>query len=88
MDRKLTAPPEGVDLNPLSGEVFETLARFTAFPWPVLLAQCKRVGADPAKLTPETLASALPFIVQGVGRFTDPANAAAAEKALLELARR
>lgn len=88
MDKKLAARPDGVELNPLSGQVFETLARFTAFPWPVMLAQCKRVRVDPARLTPETLEAALPYIIQGVGRFTDQANASTAEKALVELTRR
>ena len=87
MDPKLTRRPDGVSLGPLSGRVFDVLAQYTVFPWPVMMAQCKRIGADPARLTTEELERALPFIVSGVARFTDPGKAARAERELLALIR-
>lgn len=88
MDDHLTRRPEGVVLNALSDQVFEILARHTAFPWPVMLAQCKRVAADPANLTVESLQMAAPFMVQGVARFTDPLRAQQVGRELAELTRR
>jgi hypothetical protein len=85
MDDRLTRRPEGIELNALSDSVFVILARYTAFPWPVMFAQCKRIGADPARLTVEQLQMALPFIVHGVARFTDPLRAERAGRELAEL---
>jgi hypothetical protein len=87
MDTKLTRRPDGVHLNALSTAVFDVLARFTAFPWPIMLAQCKRVNVDPSELTADGLRKALPFIVHGVERFTDPVKAGQAEEELSSLAR-
>lgn len=64
--------PEGVVLMPLSAKVFDVLARETAFPWAVMLAQCKRCGCDPTALTPSDLKTVLPLLSQGVARFTSP----------------
>jgi hypothetical protein len=64
--------PEGVVLTPLSARVFNVLANETAFPWAVMLAQCKRCGCDPTALTPADLKTVLPFLSQGVARFTSP----------------
>ncbi len=87
MDAKLTRRPDGVTFNALSEQVFAVLARYTVFPWPVMVAQCKRVGADPANLTAPDVKRALPHLVAGVSRFTDPKKAAAAERELLALSR-
>ena len=43
MDDEIGRPPDGVAFNRLSRSVFEALSRFTVFPWPIMLAQCKRV---------------------------------------------
>lgn len=85
MDSSFRQLPPGVTLNALSGKVYDVLAQFTAFPWPIMLTQCKRVGADPARLTREDLTRALPLIVTGVGRFTDPDKAASTEQELTRL---
>jgi hypothetical protein len=87
MDPKLSRRPDGVTFNVLSGRVFTVLNRYTVFPWPVMMAQCKRVGADPASLTTDDLKRALPHLVAGVSRFTDPQKAAAAERELVTLTR-
>jgi len=87
MDDGLRRRPADVTLNPLSEAVFDVLSRFTVFPWPVMVAQCKRVAVDPAALTKDGLAKSLPFLVTGVGRFTDEDKAAAAEQALTKLIR-
>ena len=34
----LAKRPEG--LSPLAAQIFDVLARYTAFPWPVLMTQC------------------------------------------------
>ncbi len=78
---KATAP-EG--MGPFSRSVFEVLARYTAFPWPILSAQCKRSGVDAMNLDSAGLAKIIPLVARGVGLFTTP------EKAILvsaELAR-
>ncbi len=64
--------PDGVVLTPLSARVFQVLAQKTAFPWPVMLAQCKRCNVDPAALTPNDLRLVLPYLADGVARFTSP----------------
>ncbi len=85
MDAGLTKRPAGVVFNALSDAVFEVLSQYTAFPWPVMLAQCKRVAVDPANLTKKGLAEALPHIVSGVARFTSPEKASRVEHALRAL---
>lgn len=85
MDSGLRQRPADVTLNALSEQVFDVLSRFTVFPWPVMVAQCKRVSVDPENLTKAGLAKSLPFLVTGVGRFTDEDKAASAEQALTRL---
>jgi hypothetical protein len=69
---KLKKYPEGVTLNVLSMKVFDCLTRYTSFPWPILTAQCKRCQTDPVNLTIDGLERVLPFLVEGVARFTSP----------------
>ncbi len=69
---KVTAP-EG--LGPLARSVFDVIARYTAFPWPILSAQCKRAGVDAMNLDGEGLAKIIPLVAQGVGLFTTPEKA-------------
>lgn len=83
MDPGLTQRPQGVVFNALSDAVFVILARYTAFPWPVMLAQ--RVSADPANLTKKGLADALQHRATGVARFTSPEKAHRAEVELRAL---
>lgn len=68
----LGKPPDGVVLAPLSAKVFDVLAQETAFPWPVMVAQCKRCAVDPTALTTTDLKTVTPFLAQGVARFTSP----------------
>ena len=70
--------PPGVTLGPLSRQVFEILARYTAFPWPVMVGQAKRVGQDPTHLTPAGLRQLIPLLSSGVARFTSPQKGDAA----------
>lgn len=83
----LKTKPEGVRLNPLSERVFEVLARYTSFPWPVMQAQCKRVDANPEALTPADLKRAAEHIATGVARFTSPQNGEKVLDELMKLAR-
>ncbi|MEW5849807.1 MAG: hypothetical protein AB2A00_13395 [Myxococcota bacterium] len=64
--------PEGVNLSPFAVRVFQVMARYTAFPWPILLAQCKRCNLDPGSLTPAQAPAVIPHLAAGVGRFTSP----------------
>ncbi|HJL18148.1 MAG TPA: hypothetical protein RMH99_20965 [Sandaracinaceae bacterium LLY-WYZ-13_1] len=64
--------PQGTDLGPLSRRVFDTLAEHTSFPWPILQAQCNRVGADPENLRPQDLEGLVDHLAEAVGRFTSP----------------
>jgi hypothetical protein len=77
MEESLTRPPPGVELGELSLRVFEILAEYTVFPWPVLLAQAGRIGADAQNLTREDLEKLGPKLAEGVARFTSPEKGAA-----------
>jgi len=82
MAQDLKQLPGGVTLGPLSSRVFEVLARYTAFPWPVLMAQAKRAGHDPTQLTPVSLRQIIPLLSSGVARFTSPQKGEAARQEL------
>lgn len=79
--------PPGVSLVPLSREVFQVLARHTAFPWPVLSTQCKRQGVDPGALTAADLRGLIPHLASGVARFTSPDRGEQVRVELLALLR-
>ncbi len=64
--------PDGIELGAFSRRVFETLAQHTSFPWPILQAQCKRAGADPARLSRADMGRLAPLLAEAVGRFTSP----------------
>ena len=72
MEQSLIKPPRDVELGELSAKVFDILARYTAFPWPVLKAQAHRKSAPPEDLTPAQLADLVEHLVRGVERFTSP----------------
>jgi hypothetical protein len=78
-------PPPGVQLNALSMRVFEVLAEYTAFPWPILMTQARRCGRNPGALTREDLAEMIPYLVIGVERYTSPDKGARARVALRRL---
>ena len=73
-------------LSPFSREVFDLIAKYTMFPWPIMTAQCKRGNVDPMLLDRASLAKVLPFIVEGVGSFTSPAKAQQIQADLTRLA--
>lgn len=77
-------PPAG--LSPFSRAVFDAIAKYTAFPWPILTAQCKRGGLDPMNLDAAALTQLIPLIAQGVGLFTSPEKAALVRAELTRLA--
>ena len=81
----MNRPPEGTKLSEVALQVFEVLRKYTGFPWPVLAAQCKRVGATPETLTVAVLPTLIPYLAAGVGRFTSPDKEAAVRKELLLL---
>lgn len=77
--------PAGVTLNPLARAVFDVLAGHTAFPWPVLSAQCKRQGCVAEALTMAELRGLIPALSTSVGRFTSPEKEQAVRRALSNL---
>lgn len=79
--------PLGVDLGRISSLVFEVLAEHTAFPWPVMVAQCQRCGFDPVDLNAEQLEQVISHLARGVARFTSPAKAESVERELTRIAR-
>lgn len=86
MEERLKRPPPGAELGALSLQVFEILAEYTVFPWPVLLAQAGRVGADPQHLTRADLEHLGPRLAEGVARFTSPEKGAAVLARIRQLA--
>ncbi len=82
----LTKPPDGVSLNALSASVFAILAEYTAFPWPILMAQAKRCGVDPAQLRATDLAALVSHLAAGVQRYPSPVKGAAVRAELEKLA--
>jgi hypothetical protein len=78
--------PADVRLNGLSRQVFEILAEYTSFPWPVMQAQCRREDVDPSNLGPAELARVIDNLASAVARFTSPENATKVAGALRPLA--
>jgi len=60
------------ELTPLAGMVFDVLSKYTAFPWPVLSTQCKRVGVEPGSMRPADLDKVIELLSDGVAKFTTP----------------
>lgn len=87
-DQALGRRPSGVRLGPLSERVFDVLSRYTVFPWPVMMAQSKRLQIDAASLTAGDLDRLVPRLVEGVERFTSPEKAAAVREELEQLVSR
>ena len=83
----MNKPPEGEELSEVALRVFEILRKYTGFPWPVLAAQCKRVGVTPETLTVAALPTLIPFLAAGVGRFTSPEKELAVRKELTMMLR-
>lgn len=83
----MNRPPEGTALSEVAHQVFDILRKYTGFPWPVLAAQCKRVGVTPDALTRAALPTLIPYLAAGVGRFTSPEKEAAVRKELSLLLR-
>jgi hypothetical protein len=78
------AAPAG--LSPFSRQVFDVMAKYTAFTWPILTAQCRRASVDPMHLDKESLLKVIPFITEGVGAFSTPEKASRVGAALWRLA--
>jgi hypothetical protein len=85
MDERLTRLPDGVSLGPLSERVFEVLSRYTVFPWPVMVAQARRLDVSASDLRPAELQRLLPNLAAGVERFTSPEKGEAVRRDLLHL---
>jgi hypothetical protein len=86
MSAARSTPPAGVVLGSLTEQVFDILAGYTAFPWPVLVTQAKRCGVDLAALTPSDLDKLAPHLAVGVERYTSPQKGAAVKAELVALA--
>ena len=78
--------PQGVQLGKTSRDVFDVLARFTSFPWPVMQAQCRREGLDPTSLSRGDVERIIPHLTSAVARFTSPEKGEKVEQALRAIA--
>ncbi|MEM6295856.1 MAG: hypothetical protein AAGA54_31580 [Myxococcota bacterium] len=88
MDELLVRLPEGVELSPVAEAAFKVLAQHTAFPWPVLKTQAKRLGFDAASLSVEQLGEMIELLAVGVERFTSPEAGEQVRTALRALTQR
>jgi hypothetical protein len=80
---KLAKRPPG--LNELGNRIFDVLAAYTAFPWPILDAQAKRSDLDPFRLEPAQLRVLIPKLIEAVASFARPEKVEAATAALQRL---
>src|SRR5690606_14272240 len=87
VEERLSKPPAGVELGSLASKEISVLSEYTAFPWPVMLAQSRRRGVDPARITPDDLRELLPLLSAGVERFTSPQKGEAVRQDLERLLR-
>jgi hypothetical protein len=85
--KTVQSPPSDVKLARLSQRVFDVLAEYTSFPWPVMQAQCRRVGVDPTNLSPEDLSAVTDYMAKAVERFTSPETGQKTREALRQLLR-
>lgn len=70
MTAVLSSKPPG--LSDVSSRVFDLLSKHTAFPWPVMQAQCNRVGKDATKLSALDVRDVAELLAQSVARFGKP----------------
>ncbi len=68
--------PANVQLSPMAERVLAILSHHTAFPWPVLMAQCQRCNLDPAQIGAAEVKQLAPLLSAGVARFTSPQKGA------------
>ena len=61
------------------------LAKHTAFPWPLMETQSKRLGKDPLQLTRADLALLVDKLAESLGRFAGPEKARLVAESLREL---
>jgi hypothetical protein len=80
---KLAKRPPG--LNELSNQVFDVLAGYTAFPWPILEAQAKRADLDAFRLEQPQLRVLIPKLIEAIASFARPEKVEAATAALQRL---
>jgi hypothetical protein len=74
-------------LSPLSTKVFHVLSLYTAFPWPLMHARCRRHRIDATALSPTTLGFMTHDLALGVARFNGTDAGFAARTALARLMR-
>jgi hypothetical protein len=82
----LGAVPTDAQLGGLALQVFQVLAKYTAFPWPILQAQCERAGVKPETLSSKELNKVVSFLADGVARFSTPDKGEAVRRELKTLA--
>jgi hypothetical protein len=75
------------NLAPFALQVYEVLAKHTAFPWPVMMAQCRRANVEPTNLNADDLEKVVEFMAEAVARFTSPEKGMAVRTELRLLAK-
>jgi hypothetical protein len=71
-----------VQMNELGAMINELLKRYTIFPTPILVAQCKFIGTTPGTVKKEDLAKLAPYIGRAVALFSNPEKGRELEKAV------
>jgi hypothetical protein len=65
--------------NSFGQKIFDLVGQYTKFPAPVLTAQCKACGLNPAALEPADLDRLVGPVCHAVAQFTSPQKAALLE---------
>ena len=74
-----------VDMNPLARQIHDLMVRFTLFPVPILVAQCKHIGKTPTTLEASDLARLAPYVGNAVTLFSNPVKGKELTQAIAKL---
>jgi hypothetical protein len=78
-------PESTLDYNDLSRKIHDILAKYSHFPEPILVTQCKRLGKTPRDLSLSDLPQLAEFIKKAISNFSNPQRAEEARLAILNL---
>jgi len=78
-------PDLTMDYNDLSRKIHDILAKYSHFPEPILVTQCKRLGKTPRDLSASDLPQLADFIKKAINNFSNPQRADEARQAILDL---
>jgi len=73
------------DMNDLAKRLHALIGQYTAFPGPILTAQCKYIKKTPSTIEPADLEKLSTYIGRAVALFSNPAKGQELEKAIARL---